>query len=124
MNKQNQEEIIQQLEEHLRAVRDRKGSDYANEDVLSNFKVAGASCGLTAEQNALSLIATKVARLGNLLQKDKEVKNEPIKDSVIDLINYGYLLYCLLEEDSVNVSNKETPKDIGKSSPRMGIALC
>jgi hypothetical protein len=98
MTKQKQEEIITNLQEEIKVIRDRKGSDYANEDVLSNFKLAGSICGLSAEQNCLNQIATKVARLGNLLKEDKTVKNEPIQDSIIDLINYGYLLYCLLKD--------------------------
>jgi len=69
-----------------------KGNDYANEDRLSNFKLAGAISGLSAEQNCLSLIATKVARLGVLLKSDTPAENESIEDSLIDLANYAVLL--------------------------------
>lgn len=76
-----------------------KGSDYAGEDKLSNFKTAGANCGISPEQQCLSLIATKVARLGTLFNKeDRHPLNESIEDSVKDLINYGILLYMILEE--------------------------
>jgi hypothetical protein len=68
-----------------------KGDDYANADRLSNFKLAGTICGLTAEQNCLSLIATKVARLGVLMQTNNP-KHESIEDSVDDLISYSILL--------------------------------
>ena len=74
-----------------------KGEDYANEDVLSNFKTAGANIGISAELQCLSLIATKVARLGNLLS-GKTPNNESISDSIIDLSNYTDLLYCLVNE--------------------------
>lgn len=74
-----------------------KGEDYANEDVLSNFKTAGANIGISAEQQCLSLIATKVARLGNLLS-GKTPNNESISDSILDLSNYTDLLYCLVNE--------------------------
>ena len=40
-----------------------KGDDYANQDRLSNFKLAGAITGGNASTNCLNLIATKVARL-------------------------------------------------------------
>lgn len=99
MTLEKQQNIITKLEKKASDIRIKKSSDYANEDVLSNFKLAGNICGLSPEQNCLSLIATKVARLGNLLKKDKVVKNEPVKDSILDLINYGYLLYCLLEDE-------------------------
>jgi hypothetical protein len=75
-----------------------KQQDYANEDVLSNFKNAGAVCGISPQQNCLSLIATKVARLGELL-KGKEPKNEKVGDSIIDLQNYSFLLLCLMQDE-------------------------
>jgi len=78
----------------------KKGADYANKDVLSNFKLAGRIAGLTPEQNCLSLISTKVARLGNLLSKDNSPLNEPLKDTVVDLANYSILLHMLLFEDN------------------------
>lgn len=74
-----------------------KGEDYANEDVLSNFKSAGANIGISPELQCLSLIATKVARLGNLLS-GKKPNNESISDSILDLSNYTDLLYCLVNE--------------------------
>lgn len=74
-----------------------KGDDYATQDRLSNFKLAGSICGLSPELNCLSLIATKVARLGVLLN-GKEPKNESINDSIIDLANYAILLSMIVEE--------------------------
>ena len=62
-----------------------KGDDYANTDRLSNFKLAGAITGGDARTNCLNLIATKVARLGVLLNSDKKPNNESIEDSVLDL---------------------------------------
>jgi hypothetical protein len=76
-----------------------KGNDYANVDRLSNFKLAGAICGLKAEQNCLSLIATKVARLGVLLNSDKSPNNESIQDSILDLTNYSILLSMILKDN-------------------------
>ncbi|MDP3443091.1 MAG: nucleotide modification associated domain-containing protein, partial [Ignavibacteria bacterium] len=76
----------------------KKGNDYANDDRLSNFKLAGNICGLTPAQNCLSLIATKVARLGVLLQQGKQPLNESISDSVIDLANYAVLLDMILSD--------------------------
>ena len=80
----------------------KKGNDYSNEDRLSNFKLAGAICGLKAEQNCLSLIATKVARLGVLLNSDKEPNNESVQDSVLDLANYSILLSMILKSTTTN----------------------
>jgi hypothetical protein len=80
----------------------KKGNDYANEDRLSNFKLAGTIAGGSAEINCLNLIATKVARLGVLLNSGKSPNNESIQDSIIDLINYGVLLDMIVTEGTVN----------------------
>ena len=93
-----------------------KGEDYANEDVLSNFKSAGSNIGISPELQCLSLIATKVARLGNLLS-GKKPNNESVSDSILDLSNYTDLLYCLVNEnvaDVVKVS-KEKQRSILKA---------
>lgn len=74
----------------------KKSEDYANEDRLSNFKLAGTIAGGSAEINCLNLIATKVARLGVLLNSGKAPNNESILDSVLDLANYAVLLNMIL----------------------------
>lgn len=80
-----------------------KGYDYANEDRLSNFKLAGNIAGNSAEINCLNLIATKVARLGVLLnQQNKKPNNESIDDTLMDLANYSILLSMLIHERSTN----------------------
>ena len=95
--KQQQLELV----EFTKAMEDivlKKGNDYANADRLSNFKLAGNICGVGAKLNCLNLIATKVARLGVLLQ-GKTPNNESIQDSIIDLANYAFLLNCLIQEE-------------------------
>jgi hypothetical protein len=79
----------------------KKQGDYANDDVLSNFKTAAANAGIKEEQQVLSLIATKVARLGNLFN-GKEPNFESIEDSVLDLANYAFLLHCVLKDKNKN----------------------
>ena len=76
-----------------------KGDDYANEDRLSNFKLAGNISGIGAKLNCLSLIATKVARLGVLLNSQGNPKHESIRDSVLDLTCYAILLDQLLQDE-------------------------
>lgn len=67
MTKQQQEVVFDNMVAEMRKVMLGKGDDYANEDRLSNFRLAGNICGVTPELNCLNLIATKVARLGVLL---------------------------------------------------------
>jgi len=99
MTREKQEAHFEAFVNKQREVLLRKGNDYsANENRLSNFQLAGAICQLTPEQNCLSLIATKVARLGVLLQ-GKVPNNESIQDSVLDLANYAVLLDMIISEN-------------------------
>ena len=103
MNKQQQEEYLENIFSKIREIQLKKGNDYANTDRLSNFKLAGNICGITPELNCLSLIATKVARLGVLLSGEKTPDNESIIDSVDDLISYSILLNMILSEKNLEL---------------------
>jgi hypothetical protein len=98
MNKEQQQAHFERVINRMAEIMMSKGDDYANEDRLSNFKVAGAISGISPEINCLSLIATKVARLGNLLNSKEKPNNESIRDSVLDLANYAILLDMILSE--------------------------
>jgi hypothetical protein len=91
----------------------KKQGDYANDsEVLNNFKSAAANAGIKEEQQVLSLIATKVARLGNLF-KGNEPNFESIEDSVLDLANYAFLLHCILKDKPFHYTpNKDDVKTI------------
>ena len=108
MTRETQSQLLGEFYAEKKNILKLKGEDYANEDVLSNFKTAGANIGVSAEQQCLSLIATKVARLGNLLS-GKTPNNESVSDSILDLSNYTDLLYCLVNEE-----NKPKQKSILK----------
>jgi hypothetical protein len=97
MNIEDQKQHINAFFKRQKEILTSKGNDYANEDRLSNFKLAGTICQLTPEQNCLSLMATKVARLG-VLMNGQSPSNESIRDSIIDLANYCVLLDELIED--------------------------
>lgn len=98
MNIETQQRIFDETVDGMRNTMFRKGNDYSNADRLSNFKLAGAIAGLNAELNCLSLIATKVARLGVLLNTKGEPNNESVEDSLLDLANYTILLRMILAD--------------------------
>jgi len=98
MKLETQQKQFLEITEQMKNIMFAKGNDYANEDRLSNFKLAGNISGLTPELNCLSLIATKVARLGVLLNNDKTPNNESINDSLLDLANYTVLLTMILKD--------------------------
>lgn len=99
MIREQQEQIFNDTTEKMKQIMFSKSQDYSvSHDVLNNFKLAGAICGLSPEQNCLSLIATKVARLGNLLASGKTPNNESIEDSILDLANYTLLLEMIIKD--------------------------
>ena len=108
MTQQEQELFFNNIVDTMKGVMLSKGRDYSNEDRLSNFKLAGAICGLKPEINCLSLIATKVARLGVLLNTDTTPNNESIQDSVLDLANYTLLLGMILKDKETLEWKQET----------------
>jgi hypothetical protein len=74
MTKEEQQEFFDEYINKMRDVLLNKGDDYANADRLSNFKMAGQIAGGNAQLNCLNLIATKVARLGVLLNSNDATK--------------------------------------------------
>lgn len=106
MTKQEQQEFFDQYVNKMREVLLNKGDDYANADRLSNFKLAGLIAGGNAKTNCLNLIATKVARLGVLLNSNDEPKNESVSDSILDLANYAMLLAMIDDEFNRLTNNK------------------
>lgn len=109
MTREQQQKIIKECFEQRMEIMRKKGEDYSNgQDVLSNFKGAGANIGLTAGMQILSLIATKVARLGVLLNSGKVPENESIDDSIKDLANYTDLLYCAVNEGKAKSEEANT----------------
>jgi hypothetical protein len=97
MTKEQQTKFFTDFTTKMATIMLSKGDDYAGADRLSNFKQVGSICGLKTEQACLSLIATKVARLGQLLS-GKTPKNESIEDSILDLCNYGVLLAMIVDD--------------------------
>lgn len=97
MNKQEQEQFFTEFSQKQKDILLKKGDDYSGEDRLSNFKFAGQICGISAQKNCLSLIATKVARLGQLTDS-KTPKNESLEDSLLDLANYAILMAMIIKD--------------------------
>ena len=110
MNLEQQQIELEKIIAEIKQTMFRKGNDYANEDRLSNFKLAGSIVGLSASQNCLSLIATKVARLGVLL-KGSEPNNESIEDSMLDLTCYSILLR-MIQSEVAEMDHKFTKEEI------------
>lgn len=83
-----------------------KGSDYATEDVLSNFKRISQLAEILKidttkpEGYSLFMVLMKLDRICNLLSSNKTPSNESVEDSFNDLDNYSFLTQCILKEKS------------------------
>lgn len=100
MTAQEQSIFFEKTIKEIESILISKSGDYSSSlDKLSNFKLAGAIIGTTPHLNCLSLIATKVARLGVLLNTKDSPNNESIQDSVKDLANYALLLLMIIEDE-------------------------
>ena len=78
-------------------IAERKNADYAgNSDPFKNFKMC-EQFGVSVEQGILVRVSDKMSRIGNLLGKEAQVKDESIFDTIEDAINYLAILKAYLE---------------------------
>ena len=108
MTREVQLELVGNMDKKLVDILVSKGQDYANIDVLSNFKrLAAASKALgidigTPTGYALFMVLMKIDRISNLIAQDKKPNNESVEDSFGDGINYFKLAYlCFIEKDDI-----------------------
>jgi|SRR5437867_12861597 len=110
----NREEYIKLVRESLErrlGISEKKGADYANEDVLSNFKRIGEAALILripqlwmkhpAYAYSLLMDILKKDRVVNLLLKDAQPKNESKRDTIDDDKNYTDLGEALLVEEGL-----------------------
>jgi hypothetical protein len=81
------------LLDRMREMHDRKNSDYSrgSENPYSNFEEAAAAAGVTVDEVFAVLMGIKQARIRQLTQSGREVLNEPLADSYLDLAVYAAL---------------------------------
>ena len=89
----------------------KKSHDYADADVLSNFKrLAQAAAALdidvrTADGSALFMVLLKIDRINNLVKRGVNPKNESTDDSFLDAHNYLDLCRALQWEKQQDKDN-------------------
>ena len=98
MNRETQIAILDANNARCKEIMISKSNDYANEDVLSNFKLVAKLEGSTPVKDIFGHIANKVVRLGNLLGNDKIPNHESIDDTLIDMVCYCQLMLMAREE--------------------------
>lgn len=78
---------------------DGKSNDYAKEDdVMSAFKTVEVF-NIKPEHALLSRMTEKLSRISNIVNgKNIKVLDESVKDSLLDLANYSFILYAYLKD--------------------------
>ena len=107
MNRQKFKELLYEISSKRIELTLKKSSDYADEDVLSNFKRMSLICGVfginparSSADCALFLLLLKVDRWCNIRRKGSTPANEAIMDTLLDAHNYIDLAYaCQLDEE-------------------------
>ena len=96
----NQSERFYELLENMKLVHDAKRHDYANtDDVFANFRTC-EQAGIPAWKGCCVRIGDKFSRIMGFAKKEKlEVKDESIKDTLIDMANYALIALILYEEE-------------------------
>lgn len=75
-----------------------KNNDYASDDnPFGNFTLVKELWITSIEKWILVRIADKISRISNLIDKEAKVKDESIKDTLLDLANYAIILKIYLE---------------------------
>lgn len=94
-------ELIKQLTEHRHGLSASKRKDYTkgSDDVLANFKNVAESTGLRPEQVLLVYMQKQFDAVANYVKSNGQSESEPIKERISDLLNYGELLWGLINDD-------------------------
>ena len=96
----SQQDFFKRLEElYARnvAISRAKNADYAGvTDPFKNFRLSADV--VPVEKGIFVRMSDKVARIGNLLTQEAQVKDESILDTLSDLANYAMILRMWLEQ--------------------------
>tara|TARA_X000001316_G_C912147_1_gene27235 strand:- start:366 stop:674 length:309 start_codon:yes stop_codon:yes gene_type:complete len=98
VNKQSRR--FYELLEEMKATHNAKRHDYASvEDVFANFRTCEMA-GIPSWKGVCVRIGDKFSRIMGFARREKlEVKDESIKDTLVDLANYALIAYILYEEE-------------------------
>lgn len=119
MNKTQFLQFHDRFTAEMRAISERKNSDYAghSQSAFANFELIEKIGFLTTEQGFITRMSDKLSRLMTFVKNNElHVKDESVKDTLQDLANYcilfaGYLEYQK-EQDALPFGGKiELAKD-------------
>ena len=96
----SQSERFYELLDTMKNTHDAKRHDYANpDDVFANFRTC-EQAGIPAWKGCCVRLGDKFSRIMGFAKKEKlKVKDESIKDTLIDMANYALIALILYEEE-------------------------
>jgi hypothetical protein len=75
----------------------RKNADYAGDsDPFANFRIVEHIGLCSVEKGIVVRMTDKLARISNLLERDAQVLDESVSDTLSDIINYAAILKAYL----------------------------
>ena len=79
----------------------KKNADYAGDnESMRNFELSADVAGIKMSKGILVRLMDKITRIGNLMERDAQVEDESVFDTIQDAINYSaILLHALRIED-------------------------
>lgn len=116
----NTEQFIDALDDNYNEamqIIEKKNGDYADdEDPFQNFKFIERSGFLATEEGIAVRMTDKLQRILNLIQKDsREVEDERIDDTLLDLMNYANIMLVYLQHQrDMEESSEEELADGGQ----------
>jgi len=94
--------LIENYEKYQTTMNDilkRKNADYAGpKGEYNNFEFCEKLGVCTTEEGLVVRISDKMTRICNLLKADAQVKDESIKDTLLDMANYAMILASYIED--------------------------
>jgi hypothetical protein len=93
--------LREELIKHAFEVSNVKGADYTqkSDDALKNFKGAGRDLGLSPYQILGVYMKKHQDAINSFIKNEGQLESEPIKERIIDNINYLCLLWGLICEE-------------------------
>lgn len=97
--------VFNKLMDEIKELHDKKNQDYAEDDnPYSNFEYAAhltKQFSDSVDQVFASIIGIKIARLGQLLGRNKNPKNESVRDTMRDLTTYCGIWCCWRNNETI-----------------------
>lgn len=104
MNKSLSETLIKEFEEIQKQqleILKNKNADYSWQEAFRNFDMVENLQICSAEAWLMVRITDKLTRASNLLKREAKVKDEKIEDTLLDAMNYLWILLVYLKTKNI-----------------------